>query len=261
MRLSNRYALPVLILIGLFVFIPAVLVLILSVYKTNFLSWQFVGLQNYGKLLHGNFPVSVVNSFIYLACIPLPGIIISLAVVLGLANLKKREQNSLVFIFMLPSFAAGLIISQFWRWIIRALEIDVSMRFPGVPTVAFTVTIAVIGMQTLLLYSAMNGIDPTQYEAAKIDGASWIQIKLFIILPQLLKNASVMLLFGLVGALQIWESIYILAPFKDTASMMFRVFQDGFVFGKYGLASAECVIMALIIVLITQGKNRLERTK
>jgi sn-glycerol 3-phosphate transport system permease protein len=116
-----------------------------------------------------------------------------------------------------------------------------------------------LGGMVLLLSSAIKNIDPAQYEAAMIDGASWAQIKLKIVLPQILKSFSVLLLFGIVGALQIWETIYILAPFETTASMMYRVISDGFFFGKYGLASAECVIMAIVIVLITKGKERIEK--
>ena len=259
MRLSSKYAIPAVSLTILFSFIPAGMILLLSLYKTNFLTWEFVGLGNYVKLLRGAFPTAVLNSFIYLVCIPIPGNFIGLALAIGMADLKKQAQNRLLFLFMLPSFAAGLIVAQFWKWIIRSLSVDISSRLPGVPFIGLTVLISTVGMQTLLLSTAIKNIDPAQYEAAMLDGASWRQIKLKIIAPQIMKQFSVLLLFGLVGALQIWETIYILAPFEETSSMMYRVIADGFFFGKYGLASAECVVMALIIILLTKGKERLEK--
>ena len=259
MKLSNRYAIPAVSLTTLFVFIPAGMILLLSLYKTNFLTWSFVGVSNYRKLVSGNFPRSVLNSLIYLVCIPLPGNFIGLILAVSMANLKKQAQNKLLFMFMMPTFAAGIIIAQFWKWIIRTGGIDISAQFPGVPFISFTILVSTLGMEALLLSAAIKNIDPAQYESAMLDGASWTQIKLKIIVPQIMKTFSVLLLFGMVGALQIWETIYILAPFESTSSMMYRVIADGFFFGKYGLASAECVVMALIIILLTKGKERIEK--
>ena len=243
----------------LFVFVPAVLILILSLFKTNFLSWEFVGLNNYVKMFNNSFPKAIGNSMLYLLFIPVPGSIIGIFLALSMADLNKKHRNKLIFLFMLPSFAAGLIVSQFWKWIIKLTHLDVSYQFPGVPFIALTILIGTVGMQTLFLSTAIQGIDPSQYEAAKVDGATWWQIKFRIILPQIVKTASIILLFGIVGALQVWETIYMIAPFESTASMMYRVIADGFFFGKYGLASAECLVMALIIVFITQVKNRVEK--
>lgn len=259
MKLSSKYGIPAVFLISVFVFIPAGMILFLSLFKTNFLTWDFVGLGNYAKLLKGSFPQATVNSLLYLVCIPIPGNIIGLILALSMANLRKQAQNKLLFLFILPTFSAGIIISQFWKWIIRTFGIDIASQFPGVPFLSFTILISTVGMQTLLLSVAIKNIDPVQYEAAMIDGASWFKIKVKIILPQIMKTFSVILLFGMVGALQIWETIYSLAPFESTSSMMFRVIADGFFFGKYGLASAECVVMAIVIILITKGKERIEK--
>ncbi|MDD5065333.1 MAG: ABC transporter permease subunit [Phycisphaerae bacterium] len=198
------------------------------------------------------------NSLLYILFMPIPGSIISLFLAVSMADLKKKQVNTILFIYLLPSFSAGIIVSQFWKWVIRSFAIDVSMRFPGVPFIASTIVMTTLGSMMLLLFMAVRNIDPTLYEAAQLDGASWAQIKFRIVLPNIMKQFSVMLLFSLVGALQIWETIYMLAPFETTASMMFRVIQDGFMFGKYGLAAAECVVMALIIIAITQIKNRIE---
>ena len=159
---------------------------------------------------------------------------------------------------MIPSFSSGLIISQFWRWIIKLTRINVSMTYPGVPFIGTVVMLTGMGPGMLLLSVAIKNIDPAQYEAARLDGATWRQIKLRIIAPQVMKQFSVLLLFGIVGSLQIWETIYMLAPFEATSSMMFRVIQDGFMFGKYGFASAECVIMVAVIILLTKVKERVE---
>ena len=259
MTLSGKYAIPAVALTVLFVFVPAVLIVVLSLFKTNLMSWEFIGVSNYIKIWRGAFPASVINSLLYLVFIPLPGSVIGFLIALWMADLSKKAQNRLLFMFMLPTFAAGIIISQFWKWIIRAAGVNMSQTFPGVPFIGLTVLIGTMGMQILLLSVAIKNIDPTQYEAAMIDGANWRQIRFRIIAPQVMKAFSVMLLFSLVGALQIWESILMLAPYDQTASMMFRVITDGFYYGKYGIAAAECVVMACIIIILTKGKELVER--
>ncbi|MFH2046140.1 MAG: ABC transporter permease subunit [Pseudomonadota bacterium] len=130
--------------------------------------------------------------------------------------------------------------------------------FIGIPFISMTLLISVAGAGIMYYAIAIKNINPAQYEAAHMDGATWFQIKTRIIMPQLLPMFGVMLLFSLISGFQIWEAIYILAPYDSTASSLYRVISDGFFFGKYGFASAECIGMILIIFIITKIKERIE---
>ena len=66
------------------------------------------------------------------------------------------------------------------------------------------------GYYMIILYAALQGIDPTLYEAARIDGASNLQIVLRIKVP-LVRNALLLILvFALIGTLQFFNEPQIL---------------------------------------------------
>lgn len=228
-----------------------------SLFKTNFLTWKFVGMDNYLKAFERGYIRPILNSLLYLFLIPLPGTFISMFIAVSISDLLKRTQAIIRSLYYIPMFSAGIISALFWRWFFGKGEILIGPW--GVPAISIIIITSTLGPQMLLFSLAIQNQNPDIIEAGKIDGASPFQIKMMLVLPQLWRLFSVILLFSMVGALQIWETIYMLAPFDNTASMMFKVFSDGFLFGRYGLASAECIIMVIVILVIGLTKQRIER--
>ncbi|WP_374975875.1 carbohydrate ABC transporter permease [Microbacterium trichothecenolyticum] len=66
------------------------------------------------------------------------------------------------------------------------------------------------GYYMIILYAALQGIDPTLYEAARIDGASQWQIILRIKIPLLSPALLLILVFALIGTLQFFNEPKIL---------------------------------------------------
>ncbi|AZC13288.1 sugar ABC transporter permease [Microbacterium sp. ABRD28] len=66
------------------------------------------------------------------------------------------------------------------------------------------------GYYMIILYAALQGIDPTLYEAARIDGASQWQIVLRIKIPLIAPALLLILVFALIGTLQFFNEPKIL---------------------------------------------------
>jgi multiple sugar transport system permease protein len=66
------------------------------------------------------------------------------------------------------------------------------------------------GYYMIILYAALQGIDPTLYEAARIDGASQWQIVLRIKIPLVAPALVLILVFALIGTLQFFNEPKIL---------------------------------------------------
>ncbi|TDN90724.1 sugar ABC transporter permease [Microbacterium sp. BK668] len=66
------------------------------------------------------------------------------------------------------------------------------------------------GYYMIILYAALQGIDPTLYEAARIDGASQWQIILRIKIPLVTPALVLILVFALIGTLQFFNEPKIL---------------------------------------------------
>lgn len=66
------------------------------------------------------------------------------------------------------------------------------------------------GYYMIILYAALQGIDPTLYEAARIDGASTLQIALRIKVPLISNALMLILVFALIGTLQFFTEPQVL---------------------------------------------------
>jgi ABC-type sugar transport system permease subunit len=261
-----RYLLPAIILISIFTFIPAVAIIIVSLFKTNIISWEFVGLNNY-RIMWRDFGKATLNTLYYTLIIPIFGMASSVAIALNISRFKKSHQNLHRGAMYVPVFSAGIIIAAFWRWFFSSdgvanwlLKRNVQwFGDGGVVTIAFVVICGSMGAMIMMVSIAINNVNTDEIEAALVDGANEFQIKTRIILPQIMPTVSVLLLFAIVGSLQVWETIYMLAPFRNTASMMYRIFADGFQYGHYGLSAAECVVLLLTILIIGIFREKLTR--
>lgn len=266
--------LPVVIFYALFTAWPLVEVIRLSLYKTNFLKTTFVGLDNYiAALSDPNFLQSIVNSLIY-ASLLVPGqLLVALFFTLELYNMSKKWQDISRIIFYLPVLSAGIIISGVWKWI---FHIDGPINWilhqfnitpigwfsqgeTAIPIISFIVIFATFGGNVIILLASALSIDKGIIEAAKIDGASELQIKWKIMIP-LMKPVIIILGFvSAITAFQIFENIYSLAPQGYAATMTFFIFQEGFMYSKYGMASAEAVILLIIILSLSLVKRKVEK--
>jgi len=266
--------LPTIVLYALFTAWPIVEVVRLSLYKTNFLKTTFVGLDNYiAALSDPSFVQSIANSLIY-ALILVPGqLLVALFFTLELYNMSKKWQDISRIIFYLPVLSAGIIISGVWKWIfhmdgpinwiLNQFGIESIGWFAqgttSIPIISFIVVFASFGGNVIILLAAALSIDKGIIEAAKIDGASEAQIKWKIIVPLMKPIITILGFVSAISAFQIFENIYALSPQVYSATMTFFIFQEGFMYSKYGLASAEAVILLIIILSLSLIKRRMEK--
>lgn len=111
-----------------------------------------------------------------------------------------------------------------------------------------------LGFTFLILFGALQMVPPTLYEAADIEGASkgyqfW-HVTLPMISPTLFFTATV----TLIGAFKSFGLIDLMTaggPNNATNLMVYQVYKDAFLTGNYGMASAESIILALVIALFT----------
>lgn len=108
------------------------------------------------------------------------------------------------------------------------------------------------GPATIIWLGGLQGVDPSLYEAAKVDGASfWQQIR-YITIPGLRFVAMFILLTGIIGAMQMFDVIMFISkgnPFSQTDVLMYRIYRDGIQNFNLGMAGAESMILGLVTIV------------
>jgi multiple sugar transport system permease protein len=110
------------------------------------------------------------------------------------------------------------------------------------------------GYYMIILYAALQGIDPTLYEAARIDGASQWQIILRIKIPLVAPALVLILVFALIGTLQFFNEPKILQQLaagaipEDFTPNMYA-YQQAFTLANYNYGSAISFALGAVVFI------------
>lgn len=104
---------------------------------------------------------------------------------------------------------------------------------------------------SLLLLAGLAQVDSTMEEAAKVDGASWWQILVRVILPNMKAAFMVALLFRTLDAFRIFDNIFVMTGgANDTSSLSMLIYRQTIDRTEIGLGSALSVILFLCVLVI-----------
>jgi multiple sugar transport system permease protein len=174
----------------------------------------------------------------------------------------------------LPYAVPGVIASLLWGFLylpgvspIRDAASALSLPVPDLlspSTVLFSVAnIGIwggVGFNMIVLYTALRGIPRELYDAARVDGASEIQIALRVKVP-LITPALVMAgVFAVIATLQVYNEPATLAPLSDSISStwvpLMAIYRDAFVNNDIYSAAAASVVLALGTLLVSVAALR-----
>ncbi len=260
--------------IGLFIFyiIPFIQNFWFSFNDVNkFNMATFVGLENYKNLLkEPDLLLALKNTFLYaLVTVPV-GLALSL-IVAALLNTKIKGTSFYRTIYFLPSVTMAAAVALVWKLIFHGEFgiLNEVLKIFGIPgqswltnphTALFCVMMVSIwgsvGYNMIILLAGMQGISKSYYEAAELDGASPIRTFFQITLPLLSPTIFLVFITGLIGAFQVFDSIYMMigpeSPvFNSVKTMNVLFYQNAFLYGYKGYAAAISIFMFIIIMAIT----------
>lgn len=110
------------------------------------------------------------------------------------------------------------------------------------------------GYYMIIIYAALQGIDPTLYEAARIDGASQWQIVLRIKIPLVTPALLLILVFALIGTLQFFNEPKILqqlaaGAIPDDFTPNIYAFQQAFSLANYNYGSTISFALGAVVFI------------
>jgi len=262
---------PALVLLVLFLIIPIGYTVYLSLRASRVTGGglglrkeSFVGLANYvGAITDSAYAHSVVRMLGYgVVVVPtMLGLALLFALLLDSRGARLKSFTRLGI--FLPYAVPGVIASLLWGFLylpgvspIRATFEAVGLPAPdflGSGSVLFSVAnIGIwggVGFNMIVLYTALRGLPSELDDAARVDGASELQIALRIKVP-LIAPALVMTgIFSLIASLQVFSEPSTLQPLTDSISFtwvpLMTIYRDAFVNNDIYTAAAASVLLAI----------------
>jgi putative aldouronate transport system permease protein len=192
-------------------------------------------------------------------------------------TLKKMFQGSILFPFLMSSVIIGYIVFAFLSMrtgfinnsILPALGMDrvfwynEPRHWP--PILIFVNTWRGVGYGVLVYIAAINGIDPSLYESAVLDGASkWKQIR-SITLPLIKPTVVILLMLGIGRIFFSDFGLFYQVPrnsgllFPTTNVIDTYVFRGLMVTGNIGMSTAAGFYQSIVGFILVLGSNALVR--
>lgn len=265
------FLLPSIVLFTVFLFYPLGRTIYLSFFLTNAAgeTTVFVGLDNFIRMFQSPiFMQSMKSTFLFvLYTVPLT-IIISLFLAV-IANEKLKGIGIFRTIYSSTMGISVAAASVFWLYLfhpsIGFLNILISnlgldkvgwLTDPTWALIAISITTIWmnLGFTFLILLGGLQSIDSYLYESADIDGAGYFYKLRRITIPMLSPTLFFVVTVTIINAFQTFGQIDILTqggPQNTTNLIVYSIYREAFVNYQFGSASAQAVLLFIIILIMT----------
>ena len=271
------FVLPALILFGVFTFYPMFYNLYYAVFESNVLTGQkyFVGLENYVRVFTDRIYRRVLlNTASFAGAMLFIRLPLSLLIAL-IMNAKIRGQSIYRAIIFTPSLTSTAAIAILWIWIfdpgfglLNSLLALIGINGPGwlsstswaLPAIILMSIWKGVGYDAVIYLAGLQSIPQSLYEAARIDGASPLQIFRYITFPLLSSITFFLTITVVINSFQIFDAVAVMTqggPLHSTNVYVYYLYQQAFQYFDMGCASAMAVNLLALILGLTIMQLRL----
>jgi raffinose/stachyose/melibiose transport system permease protein len=286
--LRNGYMIFIIPAIVLFLFI--IVFPLLANIGLSFTEWSgigtpvWIGLDNYAKVIgDSTFWASFKNIMLLVVAVTIVPTLIGLVLAgfifeyilfkfgRGIANFFRAG-------FYLPQVVPVVVVGVVWRWILQpnwgavnwllgTIGLGALTRnwFGDASTALSSIIVMMIwfqiGYPLVIFMAALQRVDPAVYEAADLDGASWLQKFYYITIHLIKPEIFVVILTTVIYTLKTFAQVYTTTkggPGRATIVPSYFSYQNFFHFSKVGYGTTITTILTIIIVLVAVGFVRMQ---
>lgn len=259
---------------------PVLQTLILSMTNAQLVSpdYQFIGLKNFETIFSDPvFQRALMNTTYYAFVTTITGTAIALMLAF-LLNPIPYGNNFLRMLFFLPQVTSTIAIATIWLWLFQTRfgllnHLLTSIGLAPVPWLTSPKTAlnslilmalwGGVGYSAIIFIAGIRGIPKEYFEAARIDGASPIQLNFFITLPLLSRVITFVTVTGIIGSFQVFQQVFLMTrggPLDATRTISLMIYDTAFVRWRIGESASMAFVLFLIVSVLTVLQLRLQRS-
>ena len=275
---------PAVLLLALFIFIPAILAFGLAFTNARLISpypATFVGFDNFARLLTDASFFRALLNVAYFAVVVVP---LQAGLALVMAILVNKNVKGTTFfrtVYFLPVVTSMVVVSLLWLFMYRQdglINVIIERVTMGLvagpdwlndtstsmPAIILMSVWQGVGFHMIIWLSGLQTIPADLYEAADLDGVSGWQRFRYITWPGLAATRSLILVTITIQALSLFTQISVMTqggPLNSTTTVVYEAVQSGFAQQETGYASAISLVFFVIVLLISVVQRFLSREK
>ncbi|MBM3705116.1 MAG: sugar ABC transporter permease [Actinobacteria bacterium] len=263
----TMYLLPAIAVIGFVYFFPLVKVFQYSFMRIKGTNFDYIGMTNYINLFKNpKFIEGIKNNFVLLISVPI--ILIAAIFFAVLLYEKMGGWKFYRFTLFLPYILAIPVVGVVFGYIFQlngilnffleklGLDFLISDWFGSsklaIWTLMFVIMWKELGFSIIMLFARLLSVNQELYEAAEIDGASWLKKHIHITIPQCINVISFLSVI-LIITMFAWIFNYVFTltrggPGNSTMVSEFYIYETAFRDYNQGMGSAASVILFIIML-------------
>lgn len=279
------FLLPYVVVTALFTIYPLINAAVLAFQQTNGPATRaFVGVDNFTYLFADPiFGKALFNTTIFALCSVLVQLPLSMGLALLLNSGKGWARGLLRLVLFSPNLVGQIfvgvlfsvlftprygLVNQFLQalfgWGLEKQWLnDPALVMPAIVIAALWLY---VGFNMIYFLAALQGVDKSLEEAARVDGANRFQVFRHVTLPSMRHVVIFVVVTSLIGSYQLFELPLALlsqsngrGPDNAGLTVITYLYDVGFVTGDLGLGSAVGWVVALIIFTLSLAQIRLAR--
>ncbi len=265
------FILPAFVLYGGLILLPSIQNFIYSFFKWESLAKKsFAGFSNYIELVYDKvFGLALLHNVIWAVLTIIFPLVVGL--LLAVVISKSRFRVVLSSIYFLPATVPLVVSGIIWGWIynpifgllnqtLSAIGLELLTRSwigeTGTALYALNILGAwtFFGFCTVIFLSAIQGLDKSLYDAAKIDGASNLQCFFSITVPSLKGTIIFLTIFSVIGAMKFFDIVYITTkggPGYSTEILGTYIFKLAFIQQRLGFSASVSVVLLILVMTLS----------
>lgn len=253
-----------------FVLVPLGLVTYFSFHEWNVLAgtFTFVGAENFERLLNDKQIAPVLQAT---AVFSAGLVLFNLSLALLLALMLNRSSRAMVVyrtIFFSPVVVSLVAWTIVWGFLLQdnggingmlqVVGIDGPNWLREGPTAMASVIVVQVfknvGLNMILFLAALQGVPRELQEAARMDGANGFTLFRRVTIPLISPTILLTFIITIVGSLQVFAQVAVLTkggPGTSTTVLVYYLFQQAFLFGRFGYGSVLAIVLFAIVLVLT----------
>jgi multiple sugar transport system permease protein len=265
---------PALLLLGLLMVYPLGQVVRMSFYEMNLRKENWIGLGNYAEILSAPLFWQVLWQTVLFT---LGSVVFHLIIGMGLALLLHTKINTKIRnffrgLFIIPWLFAPTVAGMIWVLMLSPFGVlngllatlgllgsNDTINWLGSPATALLSVTAMniwraFPFFMVMLLAGLQAIPEEIYEAADIDGTTGWQKFWYITIPGLSGIILTIVLLDFIWTFRAFDPVYVMTgggPVNSSQVLPTIIYFDAFQKLKFGYASAEAVIMFLILFAVS----------
>lgn len=240
---------------------------------------HFNGLTNFIQLFSSADTVGALwHTILMAAVITVLQNALGLALALGV-NSRIRSRNVLRTLLFAPVVMTPIIVGYLWQFIFvpggpvsklgGMVGADGGLNVLGDPSLAMWGIVAIViwqyaGYSMVIYLAGMQNIPPDVLEAAVVDGAGPVKRFLWVTWPQLRTPTLINITLSLITSLKLFDQVIATTqggPGNTTQTLSTLLYNEAFLYNKYGYGIALGLIVFVLIATISFGQMRVFRER